>query len=396
MNTAACASFQSSGLVLENFRFFLGLSPCESKRNALDYLPILFLNWYFKAMRMRSLFWLPLFLACLGSACTPGENPEPTVKPSVSASLPENIRFSGDIDGRLPITMKLRRVGQTLSGTYQYLRKGQDLQLQGDIRGSNIHLSEFDASGKQTGTFSGEIQNGEMIGTWKGNGRSLPFKLCLEKKTAPQGLAPTSAVEVSAPLVTKQEEIRKGNGYTAKMTYPQLSGMKNTVAQSRANLALKAIIKPLVDDFVRETEQNPPDEESAVSVYEMEISYDDIWISPQLISVQYGVYVYSGGAHGNHFSKTLTINLQTGNPVRLDELFKQGFLKPLSQLVREELRKDARLAANPNDEWFINGTAPNADNYKNVVMKSSGFLVKFDPYEIAAYAQGDFEVLIPY
>lgn len=345
---------------------------------------------------MRSFFWLPLFLACIGSACTPAESPDSAVKPSIAASLPENIHFSGDIDGRLPIAMKLRRVGQTLSGTYQYLRKGQDLQLQGDIQGSGMRLSEFDASGKQTGTFSGEIRKDEVIGTWTGNGRSLPFKLRLAQKTAPTRLAPTSAVEMNAPLVTKQEEVRKGRGYTAKMAYPQLSGMKNTVAQSRANLTLKAVIKPLVDEFVRDSEQNPPDERSGVQVYEMEISYSDIWVTPQLLSVQYGVYVYSGGAHGNHFSKTLTINLQTGNPVHLDELLKPGFLKPLSHLVREELRKDARLAENPNDEWFINGTAPTADNYKNVVLKSNGLLVQFDPYEIAAFAQGDFEVLIPY
>jgi len=338
---------------------------------------------------------LLLLLVWLFAACIPTETPS-SPGATQEASLPENVQFSGEIDGRLPITMKLRRVGNTLSGTYQYTRNGGKLQVQGQIIDGELRLSEFDPAGKKTGTFSGVLQEGEVIGTWEGNGRSFPFRLRINPNPTPQSLAKTNTYETNSPTVTKKEGLRKGEFYTAQWAYPVLSGMRNTVAQSRANLILLGAIKPVVDEFVRDSEQNPPDTESVVQMYEMEISYDDIWVTPHLVSVQYGIYVNSGGAHPNHYSKTVTVNLQTGNEVRLEDLFKPGFLKPLSNLVREELRKDERFAENPNDEWLINGTAPDAKNYQNVALKSAGLFVKFDPYEIGAYALGDFGVLIPY
>lgn len=345
-------------------------------------------------MKLRSIPLLLLLLVWLFTACTPTETP--SSPSSAQAPLPENVQLSGDIDGRLPITMALRRVGNTLSGTYQYTRNGGKLQVQGQIIDGELRLSEFDPAGKKTGTFSGVLQKDELKGTWEGNGRSFPFRLRIEPNAAPKNPAKTSAYEINAPTVTKKEGLRKGKFYTAQWAYPVLSGMRNTIAQSRANLLLLVTIKPMVDEFVRDSEQNPPDAESVVQMYEMEISYDDIWVTPQLVSVQYGIYVNSGGAHPNHYSKTVTINLQTGNEVRLEDLFKPGFLKPLSNLVREELRKDERFADNPNDESLINGTAPKAENYRNVALKSTSLFVKFDPYEIGAYALGDFGVTIPY
>jgi hypothetical protein len=52
----------------------------------------------------------------------------------------------------------------------------------------------------------------------------------------------------------------------------------------------------------------------------------------------------------------------------------------------------ARLGA---DGW-MGGAGPDLANYKTWNITPSGLVVTFDPYQVAAYAAGPQEVLIPY
>lgn len=48
------------------------------------------------------------------------------------------------------------------------------------------------------------------------------------------------------------------------------------------------------------------------------------------------------------------------------------------------------------DGLFVSGADPTPENYRNWNITPGGLLISFDPYQVAAYAAGPQEVLIPY
>ena len=66
-----------------------------------------------------------------------------------------NTKYQGSIKGT-PITMTLQARGSVFIGTYQYVKVGKDLEVQGTMRGKDsIILKEFDEKERQTGLFKG-------------------------------------------------------------------------------------------------------------------------------------------------------------------------------------------------------------------------------------------------
>ncbi len=49
-----------------------------------------------------------------------------------------------------------------------------------------------------------------------------------------------------------------------------------------------------------------------------------------------------------------------------------------------------------DDEWIATGAGPKAENFDSWNITKTGILINFDPYQVAAYAAGPQDVLIPY
>lgn len=333
-------------------------------------------------------------MVCL-MACTPSESPNATtatmLSQEIQKDLPPRSEWQGNIDNKYEITAKLVRTGSTVSGTYQYVRKGQDLKLTGSVQGHAVTLKEFDGAGKQTGTFKGVLRGNQLSGNWEGNGRILPFSLQL--KASPSSTTEAN-VATEAPSLTLKTIEKKGKGFEASMTYPELSGMKDAGLQKKINASLRQPAQTSLDHFVKSAESEPPSE--GMVGYDLEVGIPSSYVTPKFVSVLYQFYAYEGGAHPNTITQARTIDLKTGKLLQINDLFKVGFLNKLSELVRTELKKDERIAEIGTDEWFMNGTAPKPDHYKSLVLTQEGLYIVFDAYQIAAYAAGAFEVKIPY
>jgi hypothetical protein len=103
------------------------------------------------------------------------------------------------------------------------------------------------------------------------------------------------------------------------------------------------------------------------------------------------VYI-AGAAHPNTY--TLVINLDSRNPpafLSLSQLFVQqsDYLDLLSTYCADNLRARDALQ-------FPDGAAPNPENFANWLFDSQGLVIIFDPYQVAPYALGMQEVLVPY
>jgi|LSQX01.3.fsa_nt_gb hypothetical protein len=125
----------------------------------------------------------------------------------------------------------------------------------------------------------------------------------------------------------------------------------------------------------------------AYDVYE--ITYNKVCI----LSLYFDRYEYTGGAHGNTIRTSQTWNLDKGQMIKLSEIFECLF-DYKNYIINEVIKQ---IEKNP-DLYF--------DNYEELVKQTfdpnsfyctpKGVVVYFQQYDIAPYASGIREFLLPY
>ncbi|HEY9047348.1 MAG TPA: DUF3298 domain-containing protein [Ohtaekwangia sp.] len=116
-----------------------------------------------------------------------------------------------------------------------------------------------------------------------------------------------------------------------------------------------------------------------------------------LISLSVSSDDYSGGAHPNAAITFINLNPRTGKTVTLADFLKPGYQLELTKLGEQIFRKERELADTasfknnffdfPDDKFALN---------KNYGFTSEGIRFYYNSYEVAPYAAGPTDVLIPY
>lgn len=120
-------------------------------------------------------------------------------------------------------------------------------------------------------------------------------------------------------------------------------------------------------------------------------------LTDSLLSLSVNDEYYTGGAHGGSGVYFINLNPRTGAEFTLDNFLKPDYNEALTNLGNKIFRKNRQLA----------DTASLSDNYfefpedkfelnKNYGFKKEGIVFFYNSYEIAPYAAGPTEVLIPY
>ena len=178
-----------------------------------------------------------------------------------------------------------------------------------------------------------------------------------------------------------------GDGYenlspeeaTAKYTEDYLNNYKDLEDEYKAEVA-KADETPVGARF---------------SYFEM--SSDDIaYNKNDILSYTVNFENYTGGAHGAHSFTNHVIDMKTGNLIKEDDIFIEGFQEDLAQILIDRIAKQ-NTVENPKelenigffsiDEIFPNG---------NFLIDDNGITYTFNEYEIAAYVVGATNVHLPY
>ena len=134
--------------------------------------------------------------------------------------------------------------------------------------------------------------------------------------------------------------------------------------------------------------------------YERRETWSITAVTPHLISLRGNWFADTGGAHPNHGSEVKLWDRDHGQFILPAELF-----KPDADFADQDKRlcaavtkaKQARMGPNPPGRW----SCPEWADAHFVLIPSSqpyrigGLMFLFDPYVIGAYAEGDYEVLIP-
>ncbi len=316
--------------------------------------------------------------------------------------------FKGSIGNALDLQMKLVREGEQLTGNYFYQKVGTKIDLRGSIdKDGNVTLEEFASAGKQTGVFKGvwkQVGDGavEIKGEWT--------KPNSEKKTAFSLLQEPIEFSNGAEIVAKQiREKNKKLKYEVSAAYPQLIGVTDP-NYDKFNQTVRNLISRKVSDFKKEMtpsaedelapDENPVIDDSLGS--DITVNYELALAKDDLIAIQFTVSSYSAGAaHPNSYTEVVNFDLKNGKLLKLADLFLPGskYLETLSNFCVQELKKEAKAQgdyAAMDDDWIKRGAGAELTNYDNWTITKKGLGITFDPYQVAAYAAGPQNVLVPY
>lgn len=110
--------------------------------------------------------------------------------------------------------------------------------------------------------------------------------------------------------------------------------------------------------------------------------------SPDIASVLFNIYSYTGGAHGQIYIIALNFDLKTGKQLVLADLFGDvpQALKIMSEISAAKLRK--ALGNDTDEEMLADGTEAVEGNFNALSLTPSGVTVEFQPYQVGPWSIG--------
>lgn len=197
----------------------------------------------------------------------------------------------------------------------------------------------------------------------------------------------TNNIEINDKTVEENTE-----KYEVKVKYPSIKG---------GNQVYKNINK-IIEDFtliwisdikLLGEEYSKKYEEAGREMPKMEAySLYEVFDTEELISVPMTYYQYTGGAHGLTTKISYNYELKTGEEIKLNNLFKDGFNYKdiIDKIIKDDIAKEPSL-------YFNNGAMFKGVNGEQAYYLSrDGIIIYFQQYEIAPYSSGIREFKISY
>jgi hypothetical protein len=283
--------------------------------------------------------------------------------------------------GEYTVQLELTLNGDEVRGSYYYTLIGTPIELRGKATGDVTEtgqpytLEELDDNGKVVATFEGELSRDSLefgdsfIGTWTGdNDLSLPFRL--------------DRIAEFAEISLKQNRIE------SSASYPVFSG--NLAVFNAAIDQTKQVESSL--QFFEEGQISQTKGE-LYNGWTLIVNHEIKYASEGLVSILVPIYTYTGGAHGNTGFDALNVLKEESGLRRLelrDVFTEEADLKPILKSVTEEL--EARQAS-----FMVDGSVTLTEQDLSIfTLSPKGITFHFAPYQVASYAEGTFEVTVPF
>ena len=129
--------------------------------------------------------------------------------------------------------------------------------------------------------------------------------------------------------------------------------------------------------------------------WELKTTADTVYSSPNVLTMKALIFAYTGGAHPNTNQLLLTFDRNTGRELHLTDMVSDT--AALVGIVENAFRKQQQLA--PGDKLEEQGYFLRDGQFflpGNIAPGRQGMIFYYNPYEIAAYAVGPIEIVVPY
>jgi hypothetical protein len=223
-------------------------------------------------------------------------------------------------------------------------------------------------------------KEGSITGTWtsKDGKRTFPFVLNAVGKF----------------ILTKDKKLDVGVD-CPRFSNPQLSIMNDTLARL-AKIMYQAAYSNV--DTVRKDYENDPDFKDRIDMIAEHYFSNVVYASNKLVSVSYLSDSYMGGAHGIYGYEGFSWKINNGAPKRvfLKDIFRgdTDYHQQISNFLLKELkRQEASSILDGSIKSFVDDLKKETLSY---TIHPSGLKFYFNPYHVGSYAEGAFEVHIPW
>ena len=157
---------------------------------------------------------------------------------------------------------------------------------------------------------------------------------------------------------------------------------------------LSAAVDSFVDGYDVFLEEMKAEGQEFISSWAFEVEGNVLFQDSQYVTVELPFYTYTGGAHPNSFTVLLTFDATTGEEVDVHELIRNDTTS-VKVLAKEAfiVARDLPPGAELQESGFFFGnvfTLP-----ANIGITEGGLYLVYNPYEVAPYAAGSTEFLVP-
>jgi hypothetical protein len=251
--------------------------------------------------------------------------------------------YAGSIAGKYPITMRLRRDGTAMTGSYAYTKVGQDIRLAGTVQpDGTFALKEFDDKGQVTGEFGGKIRpDGSITGTWRKPGSDKTLTLTLRE--APAGVAE----DAGAVTVTEYRFSAKGpNDMEGEYSFPRVTGPAHNPALAKLKAHLS--VKKLTDQTEQEIKENFTGCGCGLTTVNYTVDYNRSGVLALSVGREWL------GAYSSFSAERLVLSTRTGDRLSIGQLLLPAALPELARqcdkLLQARMKKTRRAAADSGEE----------------------------------------------
>lgn len=228
-----------------------------------------------------------------------------------------------------------------------------------------------------------------------------------QKETKPVAKpTPTPVIKFIPIYVSAQQQklANASNYYTLDLNYPVIAN--NQPHAEQFNIFLMTQINRIVEQF--QADLPPPAELQNLAQQSqplnansnfLQVNYVILNKSKGIISVRLEVITYFyQSAHPNEDFITFNYDLVSGKTTSLAHLFKAktNYLTAIANYCQKNLMLTAAFQQQLTDQsWIKSGAGAKFANYKNWNLQTKAILISFPPYQVAAYAAGPQNILVP-
>lgn len=157
---------------------------------------------------------------------------------------------------------------------------------------------------------------------------------------------------------------------------------------------IKDMVQDYIDNFYREVENNIYNRKLKS---ELNIDFDTYTIQDDIVSLKFSIMEsMSYSAHPNNSIQTFVINLGKEEFISLDDIFKDGYLSILCEMIINHFSDDKKYNEQIETDSFKDKLASVEENLDKFVVKENSIILFFEKYELFAGSFGEQEVEIFY
>ncbi|HET7715613.1 MAG TPA: DUF3298 domain-containing protein [Bauldia sp.] len=220
------------------------------------------------------------------------------------------------------------------------------------------------------------------------------MRLFLAALAASAALAGTPAV---AQVVVDTENIeRKTETVDIEVAYPKTGNPAlDKLFADWANDMVAGFEKSADEDFAAFKQDN--NGEAPPWTYSLYLSFSVPRNDTEMLVFDFDESIFTGGAHPNHDIETFNFMMPDAWRVYLPEIFDgKAALDRISALAIADLERQFDSPDSMSDpDWLRTGAGPSWSNFEDFLLLSDRLVIRFPPYQVAAYAAGDQKVEIP-